>query len=860
MAKSYLYRVILPLMIAAGILQWTVAYISYLQTQNARLTADEAARVERVHLALQELRSALAEAESARRGNLISSNTVHLESFRDSIAAGRAALTRLETLIKDPQQREHLGVLEPLVESKLQHMAALDLSAAQRMSSLDEGRRLMGKVRDQISQMDARQVAIAARLRVQSELSQARVKTTVIWGNVLSFLLVVTALVLVERESQRRFRAEADLRRNEEQYRNLVLNIPDVPWKTNAEGAPTYVGEGILKITGFTPQELIDGGAGFWRTRVHDDDLEAVNAGFTGLFGAGTPLDVEYRFHRKDGAWVWVYTRASVVSAEGGVRYTQGLVSDISARKASEEGNAKLTKALEESNRELELRNREVQRATLLKSRFLANMSHELRTPLNAIMGFSELLEDPNTGAVSDRQRRWLGHIRAGAGHLLQLINDILDISKIEADQLDFRPESFVLRDAILEAIAIVRPLAQSRRVNLAENVPEDIVVEVDRTRLKQIIYNLASNAVKFTPAHGLVRIEAQALSDFIRVSVRDTGVGIRAEDQEIIFEEFRQASDTNKGVPEGTGLGLAITKRLVERQGGRIWVESEAGKGSVFTFTLRKGTLEPTLRRSLPPAEKRENGRFSILIVDDEPVTRELLLSHLQAEGFQTVTARTAAQGREAARARRPDAIILDILLPDAEGWDLLHDLKQDPLTADIPVIVVSIIDRKERGFTLGASDYLTKPVARDALLKTLRQHLPTEPDAQILVVEDEPADREIICETLSSLGVRVRTADNGEDGLETLHNDDGRLRLVILDLMLPRMDGFEFLRRVKENRFLRQLPIVVLTGKDLTVAESDFLRAESHALFMKGDAWRDDFIRQVQKTLVHKQQPIPG
>jgi PAS domain S-box-containing protein len=628
-----------------------------------------------------------------------------------------------------------------------------------------------------------------------------------------------------------------------------------VPWTCNAQGSPTYVGEGIQKLTGFTAQELIDGGATFWRTRVHDEDLEAVNTGLASLFGSGVPLDVEYRFQRKDGEWAWVYARASSVSQEDGVSYTQGLISDISLRKAAEENNARLTMALEGSNRELECRNREVQRATMLKSRFLANMSHELRTPLNAILGFSELLEDPANGEMTARQHRWIGHIRTGSKHLLQLINDILDISKIEADQLEFRPEAFVLRDAIVESLAILRPLAQARRVNLAENVPSDLVVEVDRTRLKQIIYNLASNAVKFTPAHGLVRIEAMALSDAVRVNVRDTGVGINPQDREAIFEEFRQVSETNKGVPEGTGLGLAITKRLVERQGGRIWLESEVGKGSLFSFTLRKGTRAPA--RPSPP-DKRDHEKFSILIVDNEPTTRELLLSYLDAEGFETFCANSAAQGRELAGSGKPDAIILDVLLPDAEGWDLLQALKLDPVTAQIPVIVVSIIDRKEKGFTLGASDYLTKPVSREALLQSVKQHLPAHPGAQILVVEDQPADREIICETLSPLGYRLRTSDNGEDGLEVLRNDDGRLRLIIMDLTLPRMNGFELLRRMKEIDRIRHLPVVVLTGKDLTLAESDFLRTQSQAVFLKGEEWRRDFIRQVHETLERKQQPM--
>ncbi len=859
MAKNQFNRLILLLLLAVGGTQGLVTYTLYRNTEEALLNVRLVSAANAVLRDLDRLHLRVAVAESARRGYLLTQDRSYLVLFFDSAAAVTDDLERLNRQVRDPGQRKGLKWLESALQNKMDHMKRLDVASSRRRETVESGKAKMDALRIVIASMETAEERLLQERQVLAEKSRRKAELTLILGSVIGFCLLSLTLFLLHREGRRRQRAEDALRRSEEQYRTLARNIPDVPWKTDAEGAPTYIGEGIQGITGYTPEELIAGRGAFWRSRVHQADLEVVNRGFSGLFEQGLPLDAQYRFQTKAGLWAWMYARASVVSVEDGMQYTQGLLSDISPRKEAEENNARLAQALVDSNRELEARNQEVERATQLKSRFLANMSHELRTPLNAIMGFSELLGDPATGETTERQRRWLGHIRNGSTHLLQLINDILDLSKIEADQMEFCPEAVRLSEVIPEVMAIVRPLAQSRRVNLAEDVPEDLVAEVDRTRLKQIIYNLMSNAVKFTPAHGLVRIEAVAFAEFICISVRDTGVGIRPEDQEIIFEEFRQASETNKGVLEGTGLGLAITKRLVERQGGRIWLESETGKGSRFSFTLRKGKAPPVVPVTDPDAQLRNKER-SILIVDDEEVTRDLLLSHLHAAGFQTLTARTASQGLQVARAQLPDAIILEVLLPDGDGWDLLQQLKQDPVTVGIPVIVVSIVDRKEKGFTLGAADYLMKPVSGDALMRTLQQHLSAEPDARVLIVEDEAADREVLSDILAAGGFRCHAVSNGKEGLEALLQGDRRFHLVILDLMLPEMDGFEFLHRVKENKRLREIPVVVLTGKDLTSAESDFLRAESHGLFVKGEEWRNDFIQEVEKVLYRRALPVAG
>src|SRR6202049_1201463 len=330
------------------------------------------------------------------------------------------------------------------------------------------------------------------------------------------------------------------------------------------------------------------------------------------------------------------------------------------------------TTQLAVANKELDLRNREVERATQLKSKFLASMSHELRTPLNAIVGFSDLLAEQTAGPLNDKQNRFVHHIKQGSGHLLQLINDILDLSKIEAGQLEFHCEPFQIGEALPEVLSTIRPLAMAKHITVQEKIEGDVGVFADRVRFKQILYNLLSNAVKFTPKHGRIDIECYETSGAVCVSVADTGIGIRPEDLKLVFEEFRQVEVSNANTQEGTGLGLAITKRLVEQQGGKISLESELGKGSRFTFTLPAGTKTKTsslatntVSATAPQRAAGAEGRSKplVLIVDDELPARELLASYLSSE-YRIAMASSGTEAVEKAQQLRPDAITLDVLL----------------------------------------------------------------------------------------------------------------------------------------------------------------------------------------------------
>ncbi len=509
------------------------------------------------------------------------------------------------------------------------------------------------------------------------------------------------------------------------------------------------------------------------------------------------------------------------------------------------------------ANKEVQFQKQEAERASQFKSQFLANMSHELRTPLNAIIGFSDLLSDDSSGTLNERQQRFVHHVQEGAYHLLQLINDVLDLSKIEAGQLELHEEAIRVAATLPEVLPGVNQTATRKNIQLATNVPSDLLIHADRVRFKQILYNLLSNAIKFTPEGGQVQLEAQREAELVRFSVSDTGVGIRPEDQKVIFEEFEQVGETKEGKKEGTGLGLAITRRLVEQHGGRIWVQSELGKGSKFSFTLPAG--QSSLEASAMPGAAhpgRENPL--LLIVDDDASARELLVNFLEPEGYQTVTASSGSEAIVKASELCPDVITLNMLMPGKGGWQTLIELKNIPATKTIPVIIVSVVDQKEMGFALGAAEFLVKPVAKEVLVDAIRRHLAPQRDGPttILVVDDDPKALHVQSEALESVGYAPLVAQSAKEALEILWRT--RADAIVLDLLMPEVDGFELLRRIQENPRLRGIPIFVLTAKDLTREDIEVLSRDTRGYFRKGVPWQEELLGQVREAL-NKQKNVP-
>ncbi len=492
-----------------------------------------------------------------------------------------------------------------------------------------------------------------------------------------------------------------------------AVMVSEVVLDNPRESKIIFVNEAFCRMTGYSREEAMG------RSPVRKGpktDLKKIAEMQRDML-EGKSVRGEFIYYRKDGSDHWIECSVTPIPDEQGI-FTRriSIQHDISARKRAEE-----TVAIQKQ--ELEERNRQVENANRLKSRFLASMSHELRTPLNAILGFSELLSGETSGPLLPKQQRFVQHIHTGGAHLLTLINDILDLSKIEAGKIELSYEHFWADGAISEVAASMGPLAADKRLELRLAIEPGLRVHGDRFRFKQILYNLLSNAAKFSPAGSFINIAATGERDFARIVVEDQGIGIRKEDQAVIFDEFRQVGNANSGVKEGTGLGLAITKNLVEQQGGKIWLDSVAGEGSRFFFTIPLGSLDQEPEVPVAPALSGRAENPLLLVVDDELAARELMVSLLAGDGYRVETATCEEEALKKASATLPDVITLDIVMRGGSGWETLNALRANPVTASIPVIIVSVVDEPQRGAAEGANGYLVKPIQKEALLDEVRR-----------------------------------------------------------------------------------------------------------------------------------------
>jgi PAS domain S-box-containing protein len=486
--------------------------------------------------------------------------------------------------------------------------------------------------------------------------------------------------------------------------------------------------------------------------------------------------------------------------------------------------------------------------ASRAKSNFLANMSHELRTPLNAIIGFSELLQDQTFGPLNEKQQRYVVNVYSSGRHLLQLVNDILDLAKVEAGRLVLDLEAIDLKAILEEMQRGLEPLATAKRQTLVVECDEQLPnLRADRSKLKQILYNLLSNAIKFTQEGGQLGVRVAPVQvdqgqPQVQIAVWDTGIGIAPEDIKRVFLEFEQLDSSYVREQEGTGLGLALTKRLVEAHGGRIWVESTLGKGSTFTFVLPAPNHEDGKTTPTPTPVRlvgRDRERPLVLVVEDDSTGRELLAHYLVEHGYAVAYAGTGAEALELARRLKPAAISLDILLPDIHGLKVLSNLRHDPETKDIPVIIVSISDDQERGLSAGAAAWLVKPVQRQQFIEALDRVMPqgiTADNKLALVVDDDAEAVELASDILRQRGFEVLQAFGGNEGLSLALE---RLpSLIILDLNMPGMSGFTVAQQLRADPRTRRTPILVSTALDLSAAEREDLLRHVQTIVPKSGA----------------------
>jgi len=517
--------------------------------------------------------------------------------------------------------------------------------------------------------------------------------------------------------------------------------------------------------------------------------------------------------------------------------------------------NGRLEELVQQRTVELAAARDEAVRASRAKSDFLANMSHELRTPLNAIIGYSEILLEEAAELGQPALRSDLEKICGAGRHLLGLINDILDLSKIEAGRMEIFPETFVVPGMLAEVQATIEPLVAKNGNRLVVEAAADLAeMRSDLTKVRQTLFNLLSNAAKFTRS-GTITLGARRLpaadGDHIEFRVADTGIGMTDEQLRKLFQAFSQADASTARRYGGTGLGLAITRHFCRMLDGEVSVESRPGEGSVFTLVLPARYCEPEAAERAPTGAPGRQGL--LLVIDDDRTTRELLEAEFAGRGYRVVQAVGGAEGLRLARQLRPDAITLDIVMPDVDGWSVLRSLKDDPELCRIPVVLVTILGDREMAYALGAAEFVTKPVDPARLADVLaRVASAARGEGEVLVVDDDTVTREVLRRTLAKQGWRVTEAADGRECLERLGR--GRPAAILLDLMMPAMDGFETLEAIRARAEWRAIPVVVVTAKDLSREETEWLTRHAEAVFQKGAYDRSELIDEVERMMARR------
>jgi CheY-like chemotaxis protein/anti-sigma regulatory factor (Ser/Thr protein kinase) len=473
------------------------------------------------------------------------------------------------------------------------------------------------------------------------------------------------------------------------------------------------------------------------------------------------------------------------------------------------------------------------------------------------------LKEDAADDGLDDFEEP-LDRVFSAGKHLLTLINDVLDLSKIEAGRVELFNETFELKQILDDVMKTSSPLAQKNDNELIIDYKTEIdFVTADQTRVKQVVLNLISNACKFTEK-GKITIGVNKIlrdgGDLISIDVSDTGIGMSGEQMSKLFNSFVQADSSTTRKYGGTGLGLTISKQLAKLMGGDVVVNSELGKGTTFTATFLAdfiGASDSVKKLNQQPSSLIENvvsldnstGK-TVLIIDDDPTVSELMKRQLLKENYKVIVAPNGKEGIRLARDIRPDVITLDILMPEMDGWSVLRTLKADPKVSDIPVIMASILDEKNKGFSLGAADFLSKPVQKEYLMKSIRNLIGDKENLKICLIEDDDSLRFTIKEILEKQGVKIIEAENGKLGMKVLEKEEIKPDLILLDLMMPVMNGFEFLKKIRETE-LNSIPILVLTGAELSEDEKTFLSGETHRILEKSDDTLSTIVNEVGNVL---------
>ncbi len=562
---------------------------------------------------------------------------------------------------------------------------------------------------------------------------------------------------------------------------------------------------------------------------VHPDDRDEVARSLQAALTSAQAWHAQCRVIWPDGRIHWINIHGKVQVEDGRGTRMLGIVTEITQQRLAEEVRLKAQR--------LEAENRQIQEASRMKSQFLANMSHELRTPLNAVIGFADLLQTRTVPLDTPKHDQFLGHIATSGRHLLQLINDVLDLSKVESGKFEFFPEPLVLPSLLSEVTAILHTVIQRKRIRVVTHVdPQLTDLHLDGSRLKQVLYNYLSNAIKFTPEKGTVSVYAMAQGpDHFRIEVQDTGIGISPEDLPRLFVEFQQLDAGYSKQHQGTGLGLALTRRLVEAQGGSVGVRSTVGEGSVFHVVLNRVHGTDTQRALAAVDQAPSAAQHRLLVIHSEPQHRSRMVEALSAIGLKVDAASTGQQALSCLRDRAYAAITLDLRLPDQPGLEVLDGIRREGANCNPPVVGMTVPGDDGASATFGIADVLCKPIRSDEIMKAMaRFRGPASRRTTVMVIDDEPRALDLMQATLRSIGIDAVCLSDGRQALRDIerHRPDA----LILDLMMPDFDGFEVLDALRQMPAWRDLPVFIWTSMTLTDAEYARLSASARLIVSKG------------------------
>ncbi len=664
-----------------------------------------------------------------------------------------------------------------------------------------------------------------------------------------TFLILFLALLASSIDQQR---VQRDLHSSEERFRAAAEVVGDIIWTNNAQGEMHGLQPDWARFTGQDPA----GYQGFgWTKAVHPEDMSASLVAWNQAVAERRTFVHEHRLLRHDGVYRLFSIRAApVLNHAGDLREWVGVHTDITERRLAEAELLAAKQAAEDANQ--------------AKSQFMANMSHELRTPLSAIIGYSEMLEEEiEDGGDPADLRDDMGKIKSNARHLLGLINDVLDLSKIESGKMEIYAEDFDVARMVQEVAATVQSLMEKKGNKLETQAAPGLgVMHSDVTKIRQILLNLLGNAAKFTEA-GTITLSAERSSgpdgrDWLSLRVADTGIGMTEAQLAKLFERFQQADASTTRRFGGTGLGLSITKAFCTMLGGAVTVESTPGQGSAFAVRLPASYQAAMEEASLDAGGHDLDNRKPVLVIDDDPAALDLMTRYLEREGFAVRTTPDGEAGLRLAAEIQPCVILLDILMPRIDGWAVLSKLKADPTLADIPVVVVSFVDERGLGYSLGASAYLTKPVEWDRLKEALDRidadgtvDLSARP---VLVVDDHQGTRDRLRTMLTRAGWSVAEAEDGRTALQQMAAV--LPEVILLDLMMPGMDGFGFLRELRGRPEWQAIPVIVVTAKDVTSEDRKRLAGQNTCIIQKDSADMRDLLAEVRRAAGHEPPAAPA